>query len=402
MDVSPNSPGLSVAASRRYWLGLGLLGLVARLILASVSTGTNDVRTWCRFGRALSEDGFINLYNSDPLFNHPPLAGLMVEWLYRLSQATILPFPFLLKLPAILADCASAWLLYQIWLARRDPPSADFSVFLFGWSLISILVSGYHGNTDPIYACLTLLSAYFVQEKRFFLGAGLALALAFNVKIIPALLVLPLLSLARNRREFIQALTGISLGILPFAWGALFVGTKFIHNIFAYGSFLDFWGLPSILLLAAAANPQQEATFKALIDYYQFYSRYLVIALTILISLLGAYRNKYTAYELFSLVLAVFFVLAPGLGIQYLCILPPLLFAFSRSWGVAISFSAGLAALHSYLHFMVSWYPLESEHHGQAPPLGIMINTIAWTLLVGILIDLGRRRKAVPREFTAR
>ena len=48
-----------------------------------------------------------------------------------------------------------------------------------------IIVSGYHGNTDPVFIMFTFVSFYLLFRTRSAFLAGLAFALAMSVKIVP-------------------------------------------------------------------------------------------------------------------------------------------------------------------------------------------------------------------------
>ena len=71
---------------------------------------------------------------------------------------------------------------------------------------VRILVSGYHGNTDAVYAMLSLLAVYLLQDRNRPLLAGLALGLAINIKLIPVLLIPPLVLAAQSIREMLCSL----------------------------------------------------------------------------------------------------------------------------------------------------------------------------------------------------
>jgi hypothetical protein len=99
-----------------------------------------------------------------------------------LSGASGITFPFLLRLPGIVADFVVILLLPK---SENDPRLAcHLALMLFALSPLSILVSGYHGNTDQSWSLL-LFSVYFCARtsprfRPFF-------ALSVQVKIIPLL-----------------------------------------------------------------------------------------------------------------------------------------------------------------------------------------------------------------------
>ena len=66
-----------IRTNHRLPLGVGAVGIVASFVLLFCSTGSNDIRTWERFAVAIQTSGLFQLYEADPLFNHPPLMGIL-------------------------------------------------------------------------------------------------------------------------------------------------------------------------------------------------------------------------------------------------------------------------------------------------------------------------------------
>ena len=88
-------------------LYIAAAGLLARLALSAISIGTNDIHSWYRFARTISDQGIFRLYAIDPLFNHPPLMGYLAYLCLQLAEFTGLPFPFCMRFPAILTEVGS-------------------------------------------------------------------------------------------------------------------------------------------------------------------------------------------------------------------------------------------------------------------------------------------------------
>src|SRR5579859_6154168 len=212
---APPPPGRN-----RLWLWLIVLGIAMRLGLALISIGTNDAAAWLRFGDEINREGLLKTYLHDPDFNHPPIPGYWAAVCSKLAGDGDAPlhdskFTVLFKLAPIAGDCLGIYLLYLIWRRRRDSGDALFVAAMFALSLDAIEVSGFHCNTDPLLIALCLGSLYLLDSRRVFL-AGMALAAAINVKIIPVLLVLPLLLQIRKWRNAALFVAGLGLGVIPF------------------------------------------------------------------------------------------------------------------------------------------------------------------------------------------
>ena len=372
----------------------GLVGLLARFLLSYVSFGTNDVSTWESFALRIQQGGLMALYQSERSFNHPPLAGWMVQQQFELSRYLGWAFPFVLRLPGILAECASAVLLWKIWSERGLSRGGAWAFFLFGWSFISILISGYHGNTDPLCAFFCLGAAY-LAERKCLAWAGAVLAAAINVKIIPVLLIPAFMSCFRSAREFRRFMAGLSAGAVPFMVCLYEAPAAFWSNVLAYRSHLDYWGVQLFLLLLASNFRDLAGFFRVLSAAYLDLGRYLVVLLIILVSWKAWKEQRADVYRGASICAAVFAVIAPGFGGQYFAIFMPLLFAFSLRWGLKISALTGAWMLSSYLSFMVEWFPLHSIHGATSPKIAAFLGFLAWLALTIMLVQeiIGKRRQ---------
>jgi hypothetical protein len=135
---------VSVISAHGYWIGA--LGFALRWVLWLRSEGTNDIRTWLRFANSIRLYGLGATYTYDPLFNHPPLMGMLAHATWLGSQRTGLAFAMAFKLYGLVADLASALLLAHIWRRRGLHKHAALAFAGYGWALSAILISGYHGS----------------------------------------------------------------------------------------------------------------------------------------------------------------------------------------------------------------------------------------------------------------
>ncbi len=255
-------------------------------------------------------------------------------------------FSFVFRLPPILADGLTAWILWRFWRPRGGPTVAAGVVAAWSWSLCAILVSGYHCNTDPIYAMLCLACVYLIAERRAFGWGGLALAAAINVKITPVLLIPPLLLTCRTRGDAVRFLAGLGVGVAPFVPLVLALGPRFYQNVLAYNSVLDKWGVNFVMiglmlppgdLLRVPADWERHP-----INVYYHNARYLIFGLIGAWALLARFRPRWDAYEVAAVTFVLFLVLTAGFGVQYTVIPLPLLFAVRPRLAAAYGTVAGL------------------------------------------------------------
>lgn len=330
------------------------LGFVLRVYIAFATVGSNDSITWKHFGESILRHGLFDMYRRDPFMNHPPLAGLWSAVIATVSADTR-PFWFysLFKLPVVLADMASAWLLLRIIATRSGAVAGWQAAALYAWSPLAISVSSYHGNTDCIYAFFSLLAFAMVQERRNFWRAGLALGAAINIKLIPLFLLFPLYALCRSRRELMWLTAGLAVCALPFAVVMLQIPELFIQRAIRYNSLEERWGVGFLVELFAVPD-----AWRAL---YVANGRYVVLLAVLGLSVWVARGRAPTAYHAGALAMVLFLLLTPGFGVQYLMAALPLLFAANVRLGAAYGLAGGALSTLLYVEF---W-------RGKIPPLSI-------------------------------
>jgi uncharacterized membrane protein len=304
-----------------------------KLCIALNTHGTNDVLFFYKFGRALAEHGLEWTYANHPLFNHPPLVSYWLQSLYKLSQLPALQengigFAFLLRLPGIIADFVVVVLMLRL---RPLLPLPTWGLLLLALSPVSLMVSGFHGNTDPVLVLCIVAAAFFcVLDRPVF--SGIALAVGCGIKVVP-LLLLPLLFCfwftRRRAPHFTIAfgLTLLALSIHPL----LNFPLLFAKNVLAYGSYWGIWGVTYWLRLTQWSGfVTMGHTDLPLPEMLAMNALKLTIVVTVLTI---AWRNRHADHRrLFTAIgwsWLVFFIFAPGVGGQYLVWLMPFVLVMS-------------------------------------------------------------------------
>jgi hypothetical protein len=371
------------------------LGILVRLGIAAVSYGTNDAAAWITFAGQIHDRGLLNTYRTDVEFNHPPIAGLWAMIADKAAGESELLFTVFFKLAPIGADAVAVWLLWKLW-RRRGYPRAAMVAAAFAWSLASILVSGFHCNTDPVYAMLCLLAVYCIEEHGWHFCGGLALAAAINVKLIPVLLIAPLLLSYRNWRGAARFIAGLSLGVLPFVPVLASAPKAFVHNAVAYGSTLDRWGI-NLLLLRGRTDLEHVSGGVAAAFFYYGHARLLIVASIAAWAIIGRWLGRWNRYELCAVTFAIFLVLTPGFGVQYVVMLVPLLFALRPAVAFVYSTVAGLFLLGVYYNALTDTYPLYAHFHTLFWMPAAVVGLLAWgTLICFVVSTLWSSRTQAP------
>ena len=384
---------------RRVLYVLILAAVLFRVAIAAVSIGTDDARLFATFAVEIHRFGIVQTYGLDGLFNHPPIVAAWIGLAASLAEKVPHPFgafhafSFIFKLPIITADMLGVWLVWKIWNARSGPDRAAKASVAAAWSVCAILLSAYHCNTDPAYAVLCLAAVYFMEEKKAFLLAGLALGAAINVKIVPVLLIPGLLLSCHSIRDGRRFVAGLAVCVLPFLRVLWSEAPSFVHNALAYNSSINNWGITALLLAGRLAHGLSESTSPS-VEAYHAFGRYVLFALIGAWAIVARLLNRWTRYEIAAITFGIFLVFTPGFGVQYVVIIAPLLFAVRPSAAVIYSTAAGVFAGALYvMHLQRGTFPFQSAL-GRYPLPESILGLFAWSILVSFLVTTLRRRSA--------
>ena len=291
---------------RPLLIALGIATLV-KLLLATVTIGTNDVATWRVFAdnAMLCGECAYELPGrlGDP-FNHPPF---MIHFLKLIGSSTAW-FPFWLRLPAILADIGTVLLV-----TRLIPKISTRLIVLLALNPVSILVSGFHGNTDPVMIFFVVLTVYLLKTGRL-KWAAVAFGMAINIKIVPLLLVPAILIYIWWSRKSLRsaALFGCIAAAVVLALSLPYIlrnPLAIAKATLGYRGMYGQWGI-SRILIAFQPSMAGHAIAARL-------TQTLIIVLTLA---LAYYLNRQKidlVYQIGLIFFALFF-LSSGVAVQYL------------------------------------------------------------------------------------
>jgi hypothetical protein len=374
-------------------LATGLAGILARIPIVGNSIGSNDMNTWMGFASNIARSSLGEVYDRIGRFNHPPLMGVFASWVFSASRFSGLPFEWLFKAPMVLADLASACILFYSWRGR-GALSAAVVFAAFCWNPLSMLITAYHGNTDSLCASLMLLSAVLMDGGLVF-WSGLALAGAINVKLIPVLMIAPLWSCVRDRRQALTFVLALGLGVLPFVPYLLWHWQGFYAHVLAYRSDAKVWGVTYLSDRLATAK-HIGAAAAAITQFWTKRGTLVVLGWPLLLAALRRWRGpSFSARELAAATMLGFLVFTPGWGVQYLIYPAALLFATRLERGVWFSTVAGVSAFVMYATLWTGTRPYFSEFRNQQTA-GRLIACLAWMLGARLLFELVRAERRPP------
>jgi uncharacterized membrane protein len=410
IDVSiARSPQTRPATSARlvipstFWIiALALIATAIKMAIALNTFGTNDVAAFYTFARSLTDHGLEWTYQngvvwfSGPVFNHPPLTAYYLQFISYLSHQEIfhssgITFPFLLRLPGIIADFVVVLVLLRLTEKSDRLRIPTWALALFAISPVSLMVSGFHGNTDPVVVMFLVLAAYMCLREQPVL-CGIFFSLSCQIKIIP-LLLLPIIFffwLARGvARRF--AIPFMLLSLAMWAQPLIQFPTLFLRNVLSYSSFWGGWGITYWLRLTQWRQfdgahffqlPPAAAATEVLLKVG------IVVAVLVI-----AWRRRYlpgrAVIDSIAYAWLVFFIFAPGISAQYMVWLAPFVLMLSPSlfgWFVVTS-SIFLFVFYNTIAGGLPWYIAISTK--QLDRLNLWTPWSLWpwaTLIVGMIL----------------
>jgi hypothetical protein len=369
---------------RALILFAALIALAVKLCIAAVTVGTNDAESFYNFGRFIWEHGLLAQYRAAPDFNHTPLTGWFCAAAYGVGHG--LGFNWFLRAPGILADFISALAILRWRDAAGRPPW--WALGLFALSPVGVMVSGFHGNVDSVLTCLILLAVLECNHGRA-MACGMWLGLACNVKVIPLLLA-PVffffwLSRGRARAFFLPASACILAG-----WAVPLIALPriFLGQVLGYSSNWGSWGIP--YGLRATGLPVFETLgFAGLTPAQAMIMAMLKVGIVVLALWIAWHRRALPAQTLFStvaLVWAEFFVLAPGLGAQYLVWIAPFLLVDSALWYGVVTLASSIFLAVFYQTISGGWPWYRGISTAELVPAWVGWSLLPWVALMAFLV----------------
>ena len=355
-----------------FWWALAIAGILLRVGLWWTSIGTNDIDNWQLHGKNVVDNGLTRAYVTSAIFNHPPLIGLYSGLVWSLADSNLIVFARLIKLPGLAGEAVTLWALW------RFAGVQTFAVYAL--MPAAILVAGFHGNTDTLYAALVLVAAIAFDRKQFLLS-GLLWSASLNVKLLPIVLIPMVFISAPDLRALSRLAVGFAAGLLTFIPPALGAAKAMYRNMLAYNSTPDNWGILAFLN-SAAATPSIMGFFSPIRQWYLGSGRYVILASIIFVALLSRYRHRLPMTVQAALGASLFLIFAPGFGVQYVVFPLPLLCYVDLPAGVRYGCLAGLFIAMDYWVFLTSWWPLRTWVTSSLPGPVPLFVLLAWAVLL--------------------
>ncbi len=287
-------------------ISFALVVTVAKIFFSYYMYGTNDITYWMYFARVIKESGTFEIYHLVEIYNHPPLISWVLKFIPWLMSMTSLSFPFLFRLLPIFADFGTLLVVWKL-MCHYGIKNRDWVFVSCAISPTHFLISGFHGNTDPVFIFFLWLAVYFYETGRKSCAAWVY-GLSLCIKIVPILALPAFLFRSRSLKE-----ASYFLGLSALIPAVVFLPYFFhdpsaiIKNIFGYGGLHGIWGLGRMLQTVDPLLYKTHITYGLLVYF---------IGLGLLLYWLRK-KNGHLVEGIF-LTYCLFLVWTSGFGVQYL------------------------------------------------------------------------------------
>jgi uncharacterized membrane protein len=328
-----------------------IVALAARVVPALYGVVTGDVKFKLAYILMfLNAPDTLHFYGSvKDLYHNPPLWILVESLTYLGSMASGISFAILIKIWPIAADMGIIIVLWR-WLGKNAGWGIR-AAWLYALNPVSILVTGFHGQFDPVVIFFVTASLFYVSRgfdhmhndgegnKRYFfrMTAYVFLGIGIALKDYPVLLLPFFCILAAKRNEQWKALTLIVAPTivvsLPFA---LADTRNFLDALFSFSGSTDFGVGGVIRLIRFIADGRNFDGVSA-----EFPARFLTVMKMVYLSFWGLLVVRFYRKPENILVYAVavflgFLIIYPGVSAQYFFLDHSFDYRYAKRPGMAI------------------------------------------------------------------
>ncbi len=328
--------------------------MISRLLPAAFYAHPWDMYIWLKSGELGLHD--LNIYKFNNPVDYPwGFYAYPPGWLYWLVAVAFiggsLSFRiFMIKLPIILADLASAIVLYRI--SRRlgfDESRAMIIMLIWLFNPITYFISSFWGMFDSIAVFFQLLAIYYLLEDRRILS-GVMIGFGAAIKILPALLIIPIMVYFWKRGESLRKMFEV---ILPAAATFLVLSTPFLSTPIEY--------LQAILQHTKSVGGfTYWMALSTLVNLSNFWFIPLIAfgAIAVLVSRRVS-SDKHGLIWSMTLMMAAFLATSPKVNIQHTIFLIPLVLISRELWTLRnTKRNLGLLLLSALVWIICSWFIL--------------------------------------------
>lgn len=368
-----------------------IITLVLKLMLSYSAYGTNDITYWKKFSDVIAQHGSFKLYSIVKIYNHPPLISWILKIVRYITIKSGLSFQFVFRLMPIIADFFCIFVIWSL-LSALKVKNRTFLCVICSINPINFLISGFHGNTDPVFVFFIFLVIYFIKKKQI-IFSGLCYGLCLCVKIVPIILLPVFFFYFRKKKE--KAMFIVFSAIIPVLVYLPYLLNDFhavTQNIFAYKSLIGIWGIPRILRDICINDSLSQEIRKFSYDVYHVYNYFgktFLLLIIIGFSKFFMVKKNLKLTEGCFLVFGIFLSFTAGFGVQYLSWLSYFAVITVPWLGMVYLLIGGFFLFRVYVYWGGGVYPYyaNSDVVGKWIGFNKTLDIVLWITVVIMLIN---------------
>ncbi len=183
---------MKIGKNRLILLSILLAGFALRILVSPYYNHTSDIGLWIYWASEIDRIGFRNFFDIISWTDYLPFYFYILFIIQKLIQVFTITDPLIFKMPAILADLGTAYLIYL--LTKKWQLNYRFVlpiIYLFNPAVFGN--SAMWGQVDGLGAFLVTLCLYlFLRQKLIMMGAIMSMAILFKplyLLLLPIFLV---------------------------------------------------------------------------------------------------------------------------------------------------------------------------------------------------------------------
>ena len=253
------------------------------------------------------------------------------------------------------------------------------------------MVSGFHGNTDPVMVMFLVLAAYMCLRERPVL-CGICFALSCQIKVIPLLLLPIIFFFWLARRATLRfTIPFVLLCVTMWAQPLLKFPSLFLKNVLSYGGFWGGWGISYWLRLTGLPqfNGARVFNLPPASTAIAFSLKLGIIATVLVIAWRRRHLSGRAMIDSIAYAWIIFFVFSPGISVQYLVWLAPFVLILSPTLYACLVVTSSIFLFFFYNSIAggLPWYLAISRNRPNALNLWMPWSLWPWaTLIFGMIL----------------
>jgi Gpi18-like mannosyltransferase len=367
------------------------LGLFLKISLSTVMEGHSGDLSLFKNWASTAANSFSNFYSNARSSDYPPLYIYILSIIGKLGSISSMSsyYTILLKLPSIIADVITGYLIYRIAKKHFSFESSMILSLFYIFNPAVFIDSTLWGQVDSFFTLIVMLAVFFISENKIILSSIL-----FTCAVLmkpQGIIFLPVLffELVKNKsvklfiKSIISSLVTFLVIILPFSFNqdALWIFKLYSNTISEY-PYASVNGFNFFYLLGG--NYKESSTSFLLLNYSSW-GLIAIVAITLFSWFMYAKsKNKNFAFCAALIQIAGVFTFSTGMHERYLfpalafCILSSIYIKDKRFMILCLGYT---------LTIYINIYSILFRSIGTMNYVTSLLNIILFIYLIKIFVD---------------